>query len=200
MSFFNPGASTPRTQRNQAGPSKQRTPLALLVLTLTLTPLAFGADDSPTLEYPNIKGHGGVFNVPGEPSLPQKGSKVVVDVTTGAQEGGVNKGLARAARFVNLFTLGGASDFQMAVVLHGGATKEALSNEAYMELFSKPNPNAGLLQQLRQAGVEVLVCGQALTHAGYRPTQTSSHVDVALSAATAIINRQLQGFAYLPLQ
>ena len=183
----------------KAGP-KGRKRLALLVLTLALTPIAFGADDSATLKFPKIKGHGGVFNVSGEPSLPQKGSKVVVDVTAGAQDGGVNKGLDRAARFVNLFTLGGANDFKMAVVLHGGATKEALSNEAYMKLFSKPNPNADLLHQLRQAGVEVLVCGQALTHAGYRPAQTSSDVDVALSAATAIINRQMRGFAYLPLQ
>jgi hypothetical protein len=88
----------------------------------------------------------------------------------------------------------------MAIVLHGAATKESLSNEAYTKLFSKPNPNRELIGQLRAAGVEILVCGQALNHAGYDPAQTADEVKVALSAATAIINRQTQGFAYLPIQ
>ena len=40
---------------------------------------------------------------------------------------------------------------------------------------------------------------RALMHAGYDPAQTAPGVDVALSAATAIINRQMKGFAYLPI-
>jgi intracellular sulfur oxidation DsrE/DsrF family protein len=153
----------------------------------------------PELEYPKIKGHGGVFRIAGDAELPQSSSKVVVDVTSGDEDGGVNKGFARAARFVNLFTLGGVNDFRMAIVLHGAATKEALSDEAYTKLFSKPNPNRELIRQLRSAGVEILVCGQAFTHAGYDPAQAAPEVKVALSAATAIINRQMQGFAYLPI-
>jgi hypothetical protein len=168
--------------------------LASLVLT---APCLLGAPVE--LEHPKIKNHGGVFQIAGEPELPQSGSKVVVDVTSGDQDGGVNKGFARAARFVNLFTLGGVKDFQMAIVLHGTATKEALSDEAYTKLFGKPNPNRELIRQLRKAGVEILVCGQALTHAGYDPAQAAPEVHVALSAATAIINRQMKGFAYLPI-
>jgi intracellular sulfur oxidation DsrE/DsrF family protein len=170
-----------------------------LPLTLALTAACLLAAPPPELEYPKIKGHGGVFRIAGEPELPRGGSKVVVDVTSGEQDGGVNKGFARAARFVNLFALGGVEDFQMAIVLHGAATKEALSDEAYPKLFNKPNPNRELIGQLRAAGVEILVCGQALNHAGYDPAQTASEIKVALSAATAIIHRQMQGFAYLPI-
>ncbi|MEX2300586.1 MAG: DsrE family protein [Bryobacterales bacterium] len=171
-----------------------------LPLTLALTAAWLLAAPPAELEYPKIKGHGGVFRIAGEPELPQSGSKVVVDVTSGDQDGGVNKGFARAARFVNLFALGKVENFQMAIVLHGAATKESLSDEAYTKLFSKPNPNRELIRQLRAAGVEILVCGQALNHAGYDPAQTADEIKVALSAATAIINRQMQGFAYLPIQ
>ena len=59
--------------------------------------------------------------------------------------------------------------------------------------------SAARAQMLRAAGVEVIVCSQALRHLGYRPDETDKNVDVALSAATAIINRQMQGFAYLPI-
>jgi intracellular sulfur oxidation DsrE/DsrF family protein len=174
--------------------------LAPLLSTLALTTVCLLAAPPPELEHPKVSGHGGVFRIAGNPELPQSGSKVIVDVTSGDQDGGVNKGFARAARFVNLFTLGGVDDFQMAIVLHGSATKEALSDEAYTKLFGKANPNRELIRQLRGAGVDILVCGQALMHSGYDPAQAAPEVKVALSAATAIVNRQMQGFAYLPIQ
>lgn len=170
-----------------------------LVLTLAFAAPWLPAAPPAELEYPKIQEHGGVFRISGQPELPQKGSKIVVDVTTGDQDGGVNKGFARAARFVNLLTMGGDSSYQMAIVLHGSATKEALSDEAYTKLFGNANPNRALIRQLRDAGVEILVCGQALTHAGYDPAQAAAEVKVALSAATALINRQMKGFAYLPI-
>jgi hypothetical protein len=170
------------------------------LLALALAAPGMLAAPPPEIEFPAIKGHGGVFRIAGNPELPRNGSKVVVDVTTGDEDGGVNKGFARAARFVNLFALGGVKDFQMAIVLHGSATKEALSDEAYTKLFGKANPNRDVIRQLRQAGVQILVCGQALTHAGYEPSQAAAEVDVALSAATAIINRQIQGYGYLAIQ
>ena len=166
---------------------------------LTLAPVSSPAADPPQMEYPKIQGHGGVFPAPQGAEGPQKGSKVVVDVTSGAMDGGVNKGLARAARFVNLLTIGGDTEPEVAVVLHGGATKAALSSEAHSKHIGEANPNLEAMKKLREAGVEILVCSQALRHLGYSPDETDKNVDVALSAATAIINRQMQGFAYLPI-
>ena len=151
-------------------------------------------------EFPKIQGHGGVFDIAGKPEGPKKGSKVVVDVTTSDYTGGVNKGFDRAARFVNLLTLGGDDEFKMAVILHGGATKEALSDEQYREKFGKANPNRALMAQLRQAGAEILVCGQSMTHSGFDVMRTAPEVEVALSAATASMNRQGQGYALLSIQ
>jgi intracellular sulfur oxidation DsrE/DsrF family protein len=172
----------------------------LLLLASALATPWLTAAPPAELEYPLIKDHGGVFRIAGKPELPRGDSKVVVDVTAGDEEGGVNKGFARAARFVNLFALGGVKDFQMAIVLHGAATKEALSDEAYSRLFGKANPNRALIRQLRDAGVQILVCGQALNHAGYDPSQAAPEIDVALSAATAVINRQMQGYGFLPIE
>lgn len=173
--------------------------LTRLTIIVLLIALGLRAAPPPEPEYPAIQGHGGVFRIAGKSELPRNGSKVVVDVTSGDEDGGVNKGFARAARFVNLFALGGVKDFTMAIVLHGAATKEALSDDSYRKLFGNANPNRGLIQQLRRAGVQILVCGQALTHAGYDASQAAPEVDVALSAATALIDRQMQGFGYLPV-
>ncbi len=147
--------------------------------------------------HPLIEGHGEVFRIEGEQAT--KGSKVVVDVTSAAYEDGVNKGFSRVARFVNLLTLGGADDFKMAVVLHGGATREALSDEQYREKFGTANPNRELMRRLREVGVEIVVCGQSMTHNGFDVERTAPEVDVALSAATAMINRQMEGFAVLAI-
>ena len=135
--------------------------ISLACFALAATPDLRGADASTALEYPKVELHGGVFPIAGDPEMPSRGSKVVVDVTTGAQDRGVNKGLARAARFANLLALGGAKDSRIDIVLHGQATKEALSDKAYSKLFNKPNPNSELIQSLRGAGVRILVCGQA---------------------------------------
>ena len=159
-----------------------------------------GVVGAQELRFPKIQGHGGVFSIPGDPELPRAGSKVVVDMTSSGYEGGVNKGFDRAARFVNLLTLGGDKEFRFAIVLHGGATREALSDEQYAEKFGKANPNRDLMRQLRDAGVEILVCGQSMRHNGFDPARTAPEVRVALSAATALMNRQRGGYAYLPVQ
>ena len=162
--------------------------------------LAAGAvAEEPKLEFPRIQGHGGVYRLPGEPEPPIEGSRLAMDVTTKDYDGGVNKGLARAARYVNLFALSGVKDARVAIVMHGGATKEALDDEAYQERFGKANPNRELMRQLREAGAEIVVCGQSMVHNGFDPERMAPEVGLALSAATALLTRQAQGWAYLPI-
>jgi hypothetical protein len=61
-----------------------------LPLTTALAAAWLLAAPPAELEYPKIKNHGGVFRIAGEPELPQSGSKVVIDVSSGEQDGGVN--------------------------------------------------------------------------------------------------------------
>ena len=165
---------------------------------LLLASLAVAAE--PELEFPLIQGHGGVYRLPGDSEPPVEESRLVMDVTTSDYDGAVNKGLARAARYVNLFALSGVKDARVAIVMHGGSTKEALDDAAYRERFGKANPNRELMQQLRQAGAEILVCGQSMVHNGFDPEKMTPEVDLALSAATALLTRQKRGWAYLPIQ
>ncbi|MDW7772113.1 MAG: DsrE family protein [Desulfobulbaceae bacterium] len=46
--------------------------------------------------------------------------------------------------------------------------------------------------------MEIYVCGQALAHQGYRTDEVLPEVTVAVSAATVNINKQMEGYAYIP--
>lgn len=161
------------------------------------------AQSGPKLAYPLIQGHGGIVQLPDAEQQPRTGSKVVLDVTRGARKAEVLVALDRVARYVNLYADAGAGfdeGFEMAVVLHGGGTVAALSDEAHREHFGKPNPDLPLIRQLANAGVAFYVCGQSLAHGGYTPAETSDEVDVAVAAATALIELQRDGYSYMPLQ
>lgn len=155
---------------------------------------------SAKVEYPQIKGYGGVVPLPSAPNQPRKGTKVVFEVAAGAKPDGVNKGLERAARFVNVMALGGlkATDYKATVVLHGEATQAVLTDAAYAARFkAKANPNLALVRRLKEAGVEVAVCGQALAMKGFKAEEVAPDVKVVLAAVTLVIERQAEGYAYI---
>ncbi len=114
----------------------------------------------------------------------------------------VDKGLDRAARLLNLYGIAGlkASDLKLTVVLHGEVTKSVLSDEAWeSRLRMKVNPNLPLIRLLQKAGVEVMVCGQALSYKKIESNEVASDVPVAAAALTVLLNRQADGFAYVPV-
>ena len=134
---------------------------------------------------------------------PRAGTKILLDFVADDTKDGVVKGLNRAATITNLYALGDEGSgrgLKLAVVIHGAATKAVLSDEAYARHVegSKTNPNRALIEQLHAAGVELYVCGQALAHAKYATTDVLPEVKVAVSAATAAVNKQLDGYVYVP--
>lgn len=157
----------------------------------------------PNLLFPIIQGYGGVVAVEDAAEQPRAGMKLVLDVTSeakGPEE--VNKGLDRAARLLNLYGAAGlkASDIRLTVVLHGEATKSVLSDEAWESRFQvKHNPSLPLIKRLQQAGVEVMVCGQALSYKKIERNEVASDILVAAAALTVLLNRQTDGFAYVPV-
>lgn len=187
--------------------------LAFALLVATAHAQAQNADPtgSPDFQYPLIKGHGGIVVLSQAAQQPKKNSKVLLDITSDEKSGGVIKGFDRAALILNQYTQAGAgtdNGFKIALVLHGPATKGALSHEAYAR-HSKPyarslgadkNPNLELLQELKKHGVEIYVCAQALAHHGYAMDEVAQPVTPAVSAATVNINKQMEGFAYIPFQ
>ena len=154
----------------------------------------------PKLIFPIISNIGGVAVLPNTVEPPRQAAKVVFDITADAKPGEVNKGLERVARLLNLYGASGmkASDIRVTVVLHGEATKSALRDDTFRQLFgAEKNPNLPVIRELRKAGVEVLVCSQALVTKGFPPSEIDANLALAFSALTVVINRQAGGYAVI---
>ncbi len=154
------------------------------------------------LVFPVIANYGGVVSVTNAVEKPRAGTKLVLDVTADAQPEAINKGLERAARMLNLYGAAGlkAADVKLAIVLHGEATKSALSDTFYQPRYGvERNPNLPLILALLQAGVEVSVCGQALNYKGFPESTVAKDIRIADAALTVITNRQQDGFGYVPV-
>ena len=174
---------------------------AVLSLTVLLGLHGFAVAQSPEMVYPIIPNVGGVVPLPNAAEPPRKGAKVVFDITVAAKPDELNKGLERVARLINLYGSAGlkASDVTIALVMHGEATRSALVHAAYKAKFgAEKNPNLAAIGALRKLGVEVFVCGQALAYKGFQEAEVAEEVQVASAALTVIINKQNDGYAYVP--
>ncbi|QEF96457.1 DsrE/DsrF-like family protein [Stieleria maiorica] len=152
--------------------------------------------------YPSIKGHGSVVPLPQAAHQPRSGTKLLVDVTRGGDPSKLNTAIEKVAKYVNIYAGAGAepADVQIAVVFHGDATLAVLNSDAYATALDVPsNPNLDLLHELHESGVELYVCGQSLISKGSDPGDVAVFVDTAVSALTAVVNLQSDGYAYLPL-
>ena len=177
--------------------------LACTVLVLAgVSAVSSARADEPMFSFPLIQSYGGVVTLPQATEQPRKGAKVVFDITAESKPDEVNRGLESVARYLNLNAQAGnaASDAKLALVLHGGATKCALSDEASRRHTKvEINPNLPLLRELKKHGVEVLVCGQSLARNKYLTRDVASELTVAVSAMTVNVNKQLAGYAYLSI-
>lgn len=154
------------------------------------------------VQKPVIDGFGGAWFLPDaalrfDPALEYK---VVFSVMQGpSEEGRVNPGLERVARFLNLYAadVGTAGRLDVVAVVAGAATRAMLSDDAHRHLHACGNPNTPLLNQLAAQGVRLYVCGQALAERGLGPEASHPQVGIALSAMTAVADCQLRGYALL---
>ncbi|MBE0424924.1 MAG: DsrE family protein, partial [Lutibacter sp.] len=123
--------------------------------------------------------------------------KVIFDIyTDNSKEDTINPLLNTVARFLNMHAQQGVlkENMKVAVILHGAATKSALSNYAYKNKFETNNPNSELIQKLKNANVELYVCGQSYFAGGYLLNDKSTDVKLALSALTALVEYQTNGY------
>jgi len=83
---------------------------------------------------------------------------------------------------------------ELVIVLHGAATKNSLSDQAFNKAYKKNNPNSGLMTALKDKNVKIYVCGQSLLSKGYNAGDVSEDVEVSLSALTALVKYQTEGY------
>jgi len=171
-------------------------------LVLALGAAAQSEPVQQAFHFPWIEGFGGVAKVPHAVEPPRAGTKVVFDITSDTVADKPNKGLESVARYLNLHADAGLAHDQLeaVVVLHGGATKAALKDEAFARHASHPqNPSLPLIRLLKQAGVKVHVCGQSLARNGFPTSDVDGDLSIAVSALTVNINKQRDGFAYVSI-
>jgi intracellular sulfur oxidation DsrE/DsrF family protein len=190
-------SSQERLQRNM--PTQRNGLIAVALMLAT----GLGLHAAEKLQsHPSIAGHGEVFRLPDAQDQPRDDSKICVDVTKGGPADKINPAVEKVARFVNIYSQAGRvpASVRISVILHGDATLVALNDEAYAKRFeTESNPNTPLLRELRKAGVELLVCGQAMTHKKASLDDVGDSVTVAVSGLTVNVNRQQDGYAFIPL-
>ncbi|WP_240704825.1 DsrE family protein [Croceicoccus sediminis] len=127
--------------------------------------------------------------------------KVAFDASDRAEDGKINRKFESLARFINMHVANGVpeQDIRLAIVLHGGAVDDVLSDDAYGKRHDgAANPNADLVRQLLAHDVRFIVCGQSATASNIEKSDLMEGVEMALSAMTAhaLLNRE--GFTTNP--
>ena len=174
-----------------------------LFLALVLFSTGVAAADRQPDTGPAVRGYGPVFAVPGEifNLSNDRHYRVLKDVSRSSEDPSqLNRNLESAARFLNMQARSGtaAQQLDMAVVVHGIAAKDLLKDAAYRRRFGVDNPNTGLLTGLAEAGVRIYVCGQTAVNRELPQADMHPSVTMALSAMTAHVRLQSEGYTLIP--
>lgn len=147
---------------------------------------------------PIIKNFGTIYEIENAVNPdPNIEYKIVVDLKTLQRDKeSINPGLNNVARMLNLHGLGGvkAENLNVAVAIHGGATDVILNNEAYRKKYELDNPNLKLIDELKEAGVELYVCGQSLLARNYEHDEVNTQIKIGLSMLTVVTTYMHKGY------
>ena len=172
------------------------------VALLLAVPLSVHAQDRPPAG-PVILSAGAVFSVedPDFATPPDLEFRLAFEMAQPAETpGGVNVVLNSVARYLNMHAQAGVPRDQLsaAVVVHGAAGWELLDDDAYRAKHGVANDNVQLIAELTAAGVPVILCGQTAASRGIPTDRLADGVQVALSAMTAFLVLQEQGYRVNP--
>ena len=172
-----------------------------LTIVLILASGSFGptkADSSAPLLVP---GSDVSKDLPGARELPDPKTdyKVVfADGQDAKNPGDVNPMLPTIATYVNtLGKYGVPAEHRHIVIMFHQRTPDldiVMSNEAYKARYNRDNPNIAIIHALKQAGVDIRVCGQGLIGRKIDTKQVNPDVQVDLWAMTTLVNLQLKGY------
>jgi len=126
--------------------------------------------------------------------------KVVFDVGNSAEKQGLNRSFNSLARFLNMHVANGfsAENIELALVIHGTAGFDVLSNEAFQNKYKKSNPNHELISLLLKSKVKIYVCGQSAAYHKIDNSELQQGVKMSLSAMTVHAQLQQQGYTLNP--
>jgi intracellular sulfur oxidation DsrE/DsrF family protein len=155
------------------------------------------------IKGPVFTDYGPVFKV-ADRDIPLKKNlnyKVIFDISkTSEDPEKYNRQLENVARYINMHALNGVAlkDMDIAVVLHGKASRNVLTHEAFEERYVTENPSIDLIEQLSAKGVKFYLCGQSAYFSGIEKQELIKPVKLALSAMTMLTQLQDEGYHLLP--
>ena len=124
--------------------------------------------------------------------------RVAWDVTVGPEKPDeVTAGFRAPANFLMMTDTSGIprTNVHLAIIVHGTATRSLLQNDAYKAATGVDNPNIALLEALNGAGVQVIVCGQALVNRKVPRDRLLPFAKTSISATLARAVLHAQGYA-----
>lgn len=160
---------------------------------------------SQELTYPQIKGYGGIYQVPESEAILDTNLvyKILVDITENSKNDTieVNPSLDKLARLINLYVESGIKieNLDIVTIIHFKATPLILSDASYLELFKHTNPNSALLTSLMENNIRFYVCGQSLRARKLVDKSYHPVIKVLKGAIVGITHFQNKGHAYLKL-
>jgi intracellular sulfur oxidation DsrE/DsrF family protein len=170
----------------------------------TLLVLASGSFGPAAADSPKpllVPGYEATKDLPGARELPDPKTdyKVVfADGQDAKNPGDVNPMLPTIATYVNtLGKYGVPAERRHIVIMFHQRTADldiVMTNEAYRERYNRDNPNIAIIHALKQAGVDIRVCGQGVIARKIEANQVNPEVQVDLWAMTTLVNLQLKGY------
>lgn len=181
---------------------------ALVALTATVMSHSVGAQGAGPV---GAHASGPVINAAGPSFLvqdptfatPARGDmKALFEINAGGGDTvKVNEQLVSMARFFNHQARNGVAESRLkaAAVFHGGGWTALLTDSAFAARFGgKPNPSRQLVEELLQHGAQLVLCGQTAGARSIRRDELLPGVKVAVSAMTAMIVLQNEGYRFIP--
>lgn len=124
--------------------------------------------------------------------------RIAYAVNTGPEK--PDEGVAGFKSAANFLYVGDANgvpraNMKLAVVVWGTATHSLLTKEAYKAAKGADNASVALLRALHDAGVEIIVCGEALINRNIDRKDVLPFVKIAPTASMALATLHAQGYA-----
>ena len=150
-----------------------------------------------------VPGYEAAKDLPGAKELPDPSMsyKVVFDIGKAASKvNEINPTLMVVARYLNTLAKNGvpADHRKIAVVFHQDGTEIVQDNEAFKARnHGQDNPNIALIRNLKKAGVDFRVCGQAVLAKKIDPKTIQPEIELDLWALTTLVNLELRGYVHV---
>ena len=144
---------------------------------------------------------GPVASVESDLAIPKKAAfKIRYDVKDAATPGELSKNLVAVARFLNMSVENGVTPekVRLAVVVHGGATKDLIVDARYQAEKNASNANAPLIAALVEKGVDIYLCGQSAAAYEVKKEDLLPGVKMSLSAMHAHAILDGEGYSLNP--